>query len=53
MTKAKSESEFQLVYVRAGKEEIVFTSPNRLEVELQREKHIRSITTGYVEIRQA
>ncbi len=53
MTKEKKPVTYQLVLIRSGKEEILFTSPKRLDVELEREKHIRSITTGYVEIREA
>lgn len=49
----EKQPQFQLVLIRPGKEEILFTSPNRLETELQRELHIRSITPGFVEIREA
>jgi len=52
MTTEKT-TEYQLVLIRPGKEEILFSSPNRLEAELQRERHIRSITPGFVEIREA
>lgn len=53
MTKESKPATYQLILIRPGKEEILFTSEKRLDVELEREKHIRSITTGYVEIRQA
>lgn len=53
MTKDTKPATYQLIHVRPGKEETLFTSVKRLDVELEREKHIRSITTGYVEIRQA
>jgi hypothetical protein len=45
---------YQLVLVSGGqaKEEVLFSSPKLLEVELRREQHIRSITQGYVEIRK-
>jgi|GEM_PF-936135 len=45
---------YQLVLITGGKvkEEVLFSSPNLLEVELRREQHIRSITQGYVEIRR-
>lgn len=55
MSKTKEPETYQLVYIRPGKqkEDILFTSPKLLEVELKREQHIRSITSGYVEIRKA
>ena len=51
----KQPQTYQLVFIGSGKkkEEVLFTSPNMLEVELKREQHIRSITPGYVEIRKA
>jgi len=50
----KAPEEYQLVYTQSGskKEEVLFSSPKLLDVELKREQHIRSITTGYVEIRK-
>ena len=55
MSKTKQPEAYHLVYIVPGKntEEILFTSPKLLDVELKREQHIRSITTGYVEIRKA
>jgi len=55
MSKTKEPETYQLVYIGPGKqkEDILFTSPKLLEVELKREQHIRSITSGYVEIRKA
>ncbi len=46
---------YQLVLINGGKdkEEVLFSSPKLLDVELKREQHIRSVTTGYVEIRKA
>ena len=45
---------YQLVLIQGekGKEEVLFSSPKLLDVELKREQHIRSITTGRVEIRK-
>jgi len=53
MSEAKPE-EYQLVLYQNGKntEEVLFSSPKLLDVELKREQHFRSITTGYVEIRK-
>jgi hypothetical protein len=50
----KPTEEYQLVLIQSGakKEEVLFSSP-KLLVELKREQHVRSITTGYVEIRKA
>lgn len=50
----KTPEEYQLVLIDTGakKEEVLFSSPKLLDVELKREQHIRSITTGYVEIRK-
>lgn len=50
----KSNESYQLVLIQGNniKEEVLFSSPNLLDVELKREQHIRSITTGYVEIRK-
>jgi hypothetical protein len=55
MTKTKQPESYLLVFTGPGmkKEEVLFTSPKLLEVELRREQHIRSITPGYVEIRKA
>jgi hypothetical protein len=55
MSKTKQPDTYQLVYIGPGnqKEEVLFTSPKLLDVELKREQHIRSITSGYVEIRKA
>jgi hypothetical protein len=55
MSKTKQPDTFQLVFFGPGKkkEEVLFTSPKLLDVELKREQHIRSITSGYVEIRKA
>ncbi|MBU1230154.1 MAG: hypothetical protein KKA55_10335 [Proteobacteria bacterium] len=55
MSKAKQTETYQLVYNMPGKdkESILFTSPKLLDVELKREQHIRSITTGFVEVRKA
>ena len=55
MTKTAQPETFQLVYIGPGKrkENVLFTSPKLLDVELKREQHIRSITSGYVEIRKA
>lgn len=46
---------YQLVLIQSakGKEEVLFSSSKLLDVELKREQHIRSITSGYVEIRKA
>jgi hypothetical protein len=51
----KPTEEYQLVLIQNGgkKEEVLFSSPKLLDVELKREQHVRSITTGYVEIRKA
>jgi hypothetical protein len=43
---------YQLILINGKKEEVLFSSPKLLDVELKREQHIRSITTGYVEIRK-
>jgi hypothetical protein len=53
MSEKKAE-EYQLVLYQNGKskEEVLFSSPKLLDVELKREQHVRSITTGYVEIRK-
>jgi hypothetical protein len=53
MTEKKTE-EYQLVLIHqgSGKEEVLFSSPKLLDVELKREQHIRSITPGHVEIRK-
>lgn len=50
----KGSEEYQLILIHdgTGKEETLFSSPNLLDVELKREQHIRSIATGYVEIRK-
>ncbi len=50
----KGNDEYQLILIHdgTGKEETLFSSPNLLDVELKREQHIRSIATGYVEIRK-
>jgi hypothetical protein len=61
MSKSRKEPQsYQLVLItgdKAGggkiKEEVLFSSPKLLDVELRREQHIRSITQGYVEIRKA
>jgi hypothetical protein len=53
MTTEPNAPSYQLILIRPDREEVLFTSPNRLDVELEREKHIRSITTGFVEIREA
>ncbi len=55
MSKTTQPETFQLVYIGPGKrkENVLFTSPKLLDVELKREQHIRSITSGYVEIRKA
>jgi len=46
--------EYQLVLSQntKDKEEVLFSSPKLLDVELKREQHFRSITTGFVEIRK-
>lgn len=50
----KTPESYQLVLINGGKhkEEVLFSSPKLLDVELKREQHVRSITTGYVEIRK-
>jgi len=50
----KTPASYQLVLIHNGKkqEEVLFTSPKLLDVELKREQHARSITTGFVEIRK-
>ena len=48
----KAPENYQLVLVNGKKEEVLFSSSILLDVELKREQHIRSITTGYVEIRK-
>jgi hypothetical protein len=55
MSKTKQPDTYQLVLIVPGKkkEEVLFTSPKLLDVELRREQHIRSITSGFVEIRKA
>lgn len=55
MSKTKEPATYQLVLLVPGKkkEEILFTSPKLLDVERKREQHIRSISTGFVEIRKA
>lgn len=55
MSKTKAPESYQLVLVTPGKkqEEVLFTSTKLLDVELKREQHIRSISTGFVEIRKA
>lgn len=51
----QNQETYQLVLIQGNnvKEEVLFSSPKLLDVELKREQHIRSITTGYVEIRKA
>lgn len=44
---------YQLILINGKTEEVLFSSPKLLDVELKREQHIRSITTGHVEIRKA
>jgi len=53
MSEKPTES-YQLVLVHPGKQkdEVLFSSPNLLDVQLKREQHVRSITTGFVEIRK-
>ncbi|GAB6127399.1 hypothetical protein [Humidesulfovibrio idahonensis] len=53
MSEKKAE-EYQLVLSQnsKGKEEVLFSSPKLLDVQLKREQHVRSITTGFVEIRK-
>jgi hypothetical protein len=55
MSKTKAPDTYQLVFYGPGKkkEDVLFTSQKLLDVELKREQHIRSITSGYVEIRKA
>ncbi|MDQ7836665.1 MAG: hypothetical protein RDU24_14890 [Humidesulfovibrio sp.] len=55
MSKTKEPATYQLVFIGPGKkkEDVLFTSQKLLDVELKREQHIRSITSGYVEIRKA
>ncbi|MHC1700477.1 MAG: hypothetical protein AB9900_05780 [Humidesulfovibrio sp.] len=55
MSKTTQPDTYQLVFIGPGKkkEEVLFTSPKLLDVELKREQHIRSITSGTVEIRKA
>jgi hypothetical protein len=48
----KAPESYQLVLINGKKEEVLFSSPVLLDVELKREQHIRSITTGHVEIRK-
>lgn len=48
----KTPESYQLVFINGKKEEVLFSSPVLLDVELKREQHIRSITTGQVEIRK-
>jgi hypothetical protein len=48
----KAPESYQLVLINGKKEEVLFSSPKLLDVELKREQHIRSITTGHVEIRK-
>lgn len=45
-------SQYQLVIINGEKEEVVFISDNRLNVELRQERFIRSLTPGYAEIRE-
>lgn len=45
-------TQYQLVIITGDKEEIVFISDNKLNVELRRERFIRSLTPGYAEIRE-
>lgn len=47
----KAPESYQLVLINGKKEEVLFSSPVLLDVQLKREQHIRSITTGHVEIR--
>ncbi|SNS09468.1 hypothetical protein SAMN04488503_2700 [Humidesulfovibrio mexicanus] len=49
----KAPESYQLVLIDGKKEEVLFSSSILLDVELKREQHIRSITTGHVEIRKA
>ncbi|MBN2140341.1 MAG: hypothetical protein JW718_04980 [Desulfovibrionaceae bacterium] len=44
---------YEVVLIVAGREEVLATYDNRLEAELRREQHIRSVSEGYVEIREA
>jgi hypothetical protein len=50
----KTTTEYQLVLTQntKDKEEVLFSSPKLLDVQLKREQHVRSITTGFVEIRK-
>lgn len=47
----KAPESYQLVLINGKKEEVLFSSPVLLDVQLKGEQHIRSITTGRVEIR--
>lgn len=43
---------YQLVACYLDKEEILYVAENVLDVELMRQRHLRSIALGFVEIRK-
>jgi hypothetical protein len=44
---------YELVITHGGKEEVVFTTEDPREAELKRQQHIRSLTQGFAEVREA
>lgn len=44
---------YELVIITESGEQVVFTSEDILEVELRKERHIRSMSEGVAEIREA
>ncbi len=43
---------FELVITTGDKERSVFKSENMLDVELQRQRHVRSLSEGVAEVRE-
>ncbi|WP_170283787.1 hypothetical protein [Pseudodesulfovibrio senegalensis] len=43
---------YELVVIVNGRERPVFKAENRLDVELERQRHIRSLSEGVAEIRE-
>ena len=44
---------YELVIIHGDKEEVVFTTEDPREAELKRQQHIRSLTHGFAEVREA
>ncbi|MEF2143800.1 MAG: hypothetical protein V3573_00010 [Desulfovibrionaceae bacterium] len=48
-----TKKEYQLVIIQSsGSEKPIYASPNKPEVELQLQKHVRSLAPGLAEIRE-